>query len=476
MSRTAEISIQNQTGHTLGFIRVETLHGHFDGPSPPEKIADGATGSFKVTSGFGAPGPQGQVIYGFTSPGGAQVDLTFAWNHPELASTSSYAMWSAPPWYASYYVQPAPPSGTDQKVTMVVRLNPLGFDPRSWMSQMGRSMALRNMFLPGSHDSGSYNIHYPSKTTLDYENGWEVVASYVDLAQGWARAQSGSVLDQLNAGIRYLDLRLSNGYFVTTIDPGKPITMIQPGQPVPPVKNVALAVPYICHSLASIEPTPVLTQIQSFLEANPQEILLVNFEHFYNMPAGDYVGLIDQLTNMFQGKLVPRSFASRIPSLTLGELWDAGQQIIVFFGADHQVEISGHPNKDYVPFESRYPDIYARSPQIWSENQYLNRPWADTTTLEGLQAKLQDYVNDDAPDKTRFFVLQGVISPDKKMYENSILGKYPDNLRQLGEKVSPSVLSWVNNLWRNTGVNVIELDWAESSLVTQLCMGVDQNR
>jgi hypothetical protein len=477
MSRSAEISIQNQTGNALTFLRDDVQHGQFDGPGPPASIADGATVSFKVKSDFGQAGPQGWAAYGFTPPGGAEITLTFSWNHPESASTSSYEMWSDPPWYGSYYVEPSPPGGADQKVTIISRLNPQGFDPRSWMSLMGSGAVLRDLFLPGTHDSGSYNIGVLSEITLDYQSGWVVLASYVDLAQGWARSQSGSVLDQLNAGIRYLDLRLSNGYFVSPIVPGLPIIMIQPDQPLPPdLPNVAVATPRICHSLASIDPEVVLSDIQTFLDDNPSEILLVNFEHFYNMGPDDYGKLINDIFTAFGSKLVPRSQAANIPTLTLGHLYAQGQQIILFFGADHVVTTSGHPDADFTPFEQRYPGLYNETPWIWSEEQFLNRPWAQATTLEDLQAELASYVGNQALDKTKFFVLQGVISPDNTMYENSIKGKYPDNLRQLGEKVSPSVLSWVNNLWSGsgTGINVIELDWAEASLVTQYCVTFDR--
>jgi hypothetical protein len=69
-----------------------------------------------------------------------------------------------------------------------------GLTPRpAWMrSQRGR--ILRNICLPGSHQSATYHMHQKLRA--------------VPMVEGWSRCQKLSIDQQLYGGIRFLDLRL----------------------------------------------------------------------------------------------------------------------------------------------------------------------------------------------------------------------------------------------------------------------------
>jgi len=97
-----------------------------------------------------------------------------------------------------------------------------------WMgmhqAQLGH-LSLRELLLPGSHDSGAYELTTalaPAISGSDDMNALIELAEQLGLPVNaiitpWALSQRGSVLEQLEAGIRYIDLRICwNGtHFLT---------------------------------------------------------------------------------------------------------------------------------------------------------------------------------------------------------------------------------------------------------------------
>jgi hypothetical protein len=47
-------------------------------------------------------------------------------------------------------------------------------------------------------------------------------------------------------------------------------------------------------------------------------------------------------------------------------------------------------------------------------------------------------------------------------------GSHHKNLEELGNALSPEVVSWVNNEWNHKPLNIIMLDWVCNSMVTQV--------
>ena len=88
----------------------------------------------------------------------------------------------------------------------------------------------------------------------------ECVFPLITDAAHWARAQGQTIAQQLAAGIRYLDLR------------------------VEPKGDT----PWIVHTFWSVPVSDVLTQVNDFITQNPKEVVLLDFNHFYDMtPAVD---------------------------------------------------------------------------------------------------------------------------------------------------------------------------------------------
>lgn len=189
MGRTAVITIQNKTGHRLVYTGSQLIHGKFD-IAPPAEIAAGGSGSFKVANSGGSDiGPKGLATYRTAvqvDGGEADIDVVFFWDHPFSASTSSYSVTSNPPGFSRYMLSPSIPEGKDAKVTISVWLTPTGkaYSLQDWMKRIDGERSIADMTIPGTHDSGATHGGPASQT------------------------QTQSIRQQLDSGIRFLDIRL----------------------------------------------------------------------------------------------------------------------------------------------------------------------------------------------------------------------------------------------------------------------------
>jgi hypothetical protein len=462
MGRNATINIKNETGYELIFVSSNLEHGKFN-QDPPTTILNSSTSTFKVGNHTGAKiGPKGSVTYRLNLTKFSSIELIFYWDHPFGHTSSSYEMGSNPDWFSSYYLDPPNPTGHDQTLTFVTRLNDYGFDQKSWMSKLKEETNLRDVLLPGSHDSGTYDISSSSNLCLDSDNQIMVFASNVGIASQWAKAQSNSILDQLKQGIRYLDFRISNGYYNGLV-----------------IKNLSIdnvtGDPVICHSVGITPPSKILDDIATFIKAYPKEILVLNFQHFYHKEedaTSFYQKLINDLSEKFETKMVDRS---TIESLTLKNLWDNNKQVVVMFDQDHTVTKTLSPEGGK-KFSDKYNSLYDNNKFIWSSSVFLSNEWTNSASIEKLKVELQNIIDKNIPGKDKLFVLQGVVTPDSKTYLNAVDGGLPKSLEELGNEVTPNVESWVINDWVDKNLNIIMCDYLSNSILTQLCFIINKKK
>jgi hypothetical protein len=291
-----------------------------------------------------------------------------------------------------------------------------------WMANLPEAAGgkkLRDLVIPGTHDSLTYNISQTSQmasdnpvnsTLANYEALKEKVHNFLSkdkmqdsllkkFISGWSKAQSKTAYEQLMAGIRYFDLRV--------------------------LRRATDGEMFIVHGMYSVNIDTVISDISRFIKEHPKEIIILDFNHLYNMNSGHEI-LIKKLNDAFgNSKFIPRS---KTVNTTLNQLWQAQQQIIALY--DDKGSVNNHP-------------------ELWSQEDIVS-PWANKQDIWGLKTTLQEIMNGnkiynrktenfDCPQiseycqkisKDKFFVLQGIITEDPKMILESLPLFYTVNKAQ----------------------------------------------
>jgi hypothetical protein len=170
------------------------------------------------------------------------------------------------------------------------------------LGQLG-SLSLRELLLPGSHDSGAYmltNALAPAIAGSDEINALIVWAEahgipFNAIITPWALAQRGTIREQLEAGVRYIDLRICyNGsdFFTYHFQIGPTIQTL-------------------------------LDDMHSFLQAHPHELLVVEAQLWqptnssFAIPPEAKKRLAGMMLRAFEGLLIPLSARIDVPYATL---------------------------------------------------------------------------------------------------------------------------------------------------------------
>ncbi|EFA08660.1 PI-PLC X domain-containing protein 2 [Tribolium castaneum] len=181
-----------------------------------------------------------------------------------------------------------------------------------WMSNLPQSLRqlpLIHLAIPGSHDSTTFAITKKSKISPDARNPIQYLKFLEPLLcpimVKWSKTQSVNVIQQLNAGIRYFDLRIATkkgcGGF------------------------------YFVHNLYSECVNGALAEIGQFLNTHKGEVVILDCQHFFNMGAADHCKFISLLVDTFGAKIQPRT---DLTQLTLLEMTERGKQVIIIYRSD----------------------------------------------------------------------------------------------------------------------------------------------
>lgn len=195
---------------------------------------------------------------------------------------------------------------------------------------------LCDLALPGTHDSATADITAGSPIDPNGEFGGVTFVQYMPYAApsatnvmaNWSRNQAFDIAAQLNAGIRYLDLRICD----------------KDGQH------------WTEHSLFGTSLATVLQQVSQFLAANPREIVLLDINHIYGIT--DYSALAQYVLSGLGAKVAPGNRYT--PQSKVEDLWSANVQAIVLFANANAV--TAHP-------------------ELWSQDQICS--WWPKTAIWG---------------------------------------------------------------------------------------------
>jgi hypothetical protein len=306
----------------------------------------------------------------------------------------------------------------------------------TWMADTMKQIGdkpLSRVALPGTHDSGTYGM--ATQSALDpYNEGARarVVEAVNGVARqrgisvrplllGWSQAQDLSVFDQLRAGVRYVDLRVSL------------------------VDSTYL----LGHVLVSGTLEDALLGVLTFTRQHPGELIILDVNHVYGMETVEsQVALLNFIAGVLAGRLVagpPALGPSATVSEILGHDPDGTARVILLFASSAAIAASGRSDV-WCSEAENYPPC---------ESSQIISVWPDQDNATGVLDHIRSQPQRD-PD--RFYVSQGQITPSEQLISRS---SSPGSLREAAQLYNPGVISMAAREWRAAGANIIILDFFE---------------
>nr|XP_019938521.1 PREDICTED: PI-PLC X domain-containing protein 1-like isoform X1 [Paralichthys olivaceus] len=266
-----------------------------------------------------------------------------------------------------------------------------------WMSQLPdelHNIPLSNLAIPGSHDSMTYDLDV-SSSIIEPDNlkGLSKICCARRIVRKWAVTQEESITKQLDAGVRYFDLRIAR-----KPDDTEPTRL------------------YFYHGLCTrTDVETVLRMIHDWAEKHPKEILILALSHFKFPKENEeqlHIHLIGFIKTLFGSKLLHRAW--NIPSLK--SCWDQGRNVIVSY--------------DYSA--NQHPEMWGRIPYCYGNSM-------DPAEVE---SKLRQ-----ALEKTRSSQGFHVCGLNLTLPEDAKVLKYifrpNDNFTKVLQRSQPTLLQWV---------------------------------
>ena len=306
----------------------------------------------------------------------------------------------------------------------------------TWMADMLRKIGdvpLCRVALPGTHDSGTYGMTTQSGLDPYNEGARARVVQAVERVAGqrgisarqlmlrWSQAQDLSIRDQLDAGIRYLDLRVS------LVD-----------------SRYVLGHVLTCGTLAD-----ALQQILTFTRQNSDELIIVDVNHVYGMDTTEsQVDLINFIAQILDGRLVEGP-PTLDPKSTVNEILQHDPadmaRVILLFASSAAITASGRTDIWCSEGENDPPCESSQIISVWPDQDNA------TGVLDHIRSQPERDIN-------RFYVSQGQITPSEQLINMS---SHPASLREAAKLYNPEVISMATREWQGTGANIIILDFFE---------------
>jgi hypothetical protein len=332
-----------------------------------------------------------------------------------------------------------------------------------WMSALSAQIGplpLNQIVLPGAHDSASFSIPpagtvAPAPTgavapdSQDPNNPLAGLSAFMPsalvqrISAPWSRAQDLDIGEQLDAGVRYLDLRVCAG----------------------PPAHPGL---YACHGLYGAPmSTAVLAPAARFLAAHPKELLILDFHSFAapgsrsGMPAAMHQELAGEIHAAFAGQVLPPGPLGA--AITLNSVWQTSGRVIVLYNDAPTVRA----NPDFWP--------YANTIIAWPSTDSL--PVLEQRVAQNLQCRC-DALHRVPAAAGAFFDLQLQGTPSQAL---SLAGTFGSgkirSLRDLAASTSP-VLGYLSGLLGSSGparthLNVVSTDFSETPALLPFVEALD---
>ncbi|XP_006876321.1 PREDICTED: PI-PLC X domain-containing protein 1 [Chrysochloris asiatica] len=203
----------------------------------------------------------------------------------------------------------------------------------NWMSELHPELwdvPLHHLSIPGSHDTMTYCLNKKSPIAPDQSKVLQILSKVLPcitrpVVLKWSITQALNVTEQLDAGVRYLDLRVAH--------------MAEGSE-----KNLHFV--HMVYTTALVEDT--LTEISEWLESHPREVVILACRNFEGMTDDLHEYLVSCIKNIFGDLLCPRG---EVP--TLRQLWASCRQVVVSYEDEGSV--------------SRHAELWPAIPYWWGD-------------------------------------------------------------------------------------------------------------
>lgn len=298
-----------------------------------------------------------------------------------------------------------------------------------WMTQLPetlKNLPIIHLAIPGSHNTMTYTIKRHNDVGPDEPKYIRALGRYCSFVSkpiifNWSITQHENIKDQLNSGIRYLDLRVATK---------------------PTDANI-----YFVHGLYGSKIYQPLQEIAEWLSFHNNEIVILDFQHFYSFSEMDHSHLVETIFRIFQTKLCP--VASIFDHITLNWLNLEKYQVIVI-----------------------YRNVFAQNySNLWPSCLWRT-PWPNTVRVN----ELIDFL--DIKLKARplqiGFISQCLLTPDISYILKHLCGTLQRDLVPLCQK---AILLWINHKRPGRGgLNIIIADFISDNNFLLLSITVLQNK
>ncbi len=298
-----------------------------------------------------------------------------------------------------------------------------------WMNELytNKDTPINQICMPGSHDTGSYDITLFSaqdphmdkevKAVFDKLKYTGLSLPIKEIISAWGITQLDTTYKQLAAGARYLDIRarMINGKLETV------------------------------HQLVGASMVDVVTDLRKFLEVNTGEVVIFHIQETHGMTTENRQAMYQLLRKELGSKMASPDMGAQV---SIADMHSAGKQVIVV--------------------ASQYWD----DSLVWSWNRYLRNTWHDQNRPEFLLEQMAGSIA--YRSNSQFNVSQMILTARDKDLMYMAAPGFPTHLRELNGLIrSPGGMTkYLQNVAESQGkrVNIILQDFLGESDVFATCM------
>ncbi|MBN3299639.1 PLCX1 protein, partial [Amia calva] len=298
----------------------------------------------------------------------------------------------------------------------------------SWMSHLPDSLwdvPLYNLAIPGSHNTITYCLDKNNRSPVDVTQP-DMLKQLDKIMKPlirpflykWAITQESSVKEQLDAGVRYCDLRIAHRPNDNSCDL------------------------YFYHGVyTTVTVEAVLKEIREWLDVHPKEVVILSFSHFLALNQELHSHLIDSIKSIFVSKLCPK-----METVTLRNFWHLGYQVIISY--EHHI-INCHD-------------------ELWPHIPYW---WANKCEAEALIEEFERRKQNGRP--AGFFVAGINLTEDLKY----ICSHPTKSLKDMVMSTYPVLLEWVENQCPGSSrhsINIIAGDFVKEGHLVPAVLALNE--